>query len=220
MFSEIVDIWLQICDNSKQFSAISNFYLCNLTNIEQTVVMNKTVVDPTITTGILVLNGPNLNLLGSRERGIYGSTTLAEINRNLTKIAMQHDVSLDLVQHNSEHEIIETIHSAVNKHINCIIINAGAYTHTSIAIRDALLAVDIPFIELHISNVYSRESFRQHSYLSDVARGVICGFGVYSYELALRAAINMVALRDGSCAASSGRTGVFSDLTTTKEYEI
>ena len=137
---------------------------------------------------ILVLNGPNLNMLGVREPGIYGSDSLSEIEARLRKIADEHGVSLDTFQSNAEYEIISRIHDAMGKY-DFILINPAAFTHTSVAIRDALLAVSIPFFEIHISNVHAREEFRHHSYLSDKAQGVICGFGTRGYEYALREAI-------------------------------
>ena len=137
---------------------------------------------------ILVLNGPNLNMLGVREPGIYGSDSLSEIEARLRKIADEHGVSLDTFQSNAEYEIINRIHDAMGKY-DFILINPAAFTHTSVAIRDALLAVSIPFFEIHISNVHAREKFRHHSYLSDKAQGVICGFGTRGYEYALREAI-------------------------------
>ena len=137
---------------------------------------------------ILVLNGPNLNMLGVREPGIYGSDSLSEIEARLRKIADEHGVSLDTFQSNAEYEIINRIHDAMGKY-DFILINPAAFTHTSVAIRDALLAVSIPFFEIHISNVHAREEFRHHSYLSDKAQGVIRGFGTRGYEYALREAI-------------------------------
>ncbi len=140
---------------------------------------------------ILVLNGPNLNMLGVREPGIYGSTSLNDIISNLTRIAEEHNINLDHLQSNSEADIINKIHAAFKK-VDYIIINPAAFTHTSVAIRDALLAVQIPFYEVHISNVHAREEFRHHSFLSDIATGVICGFGTDGYEFALRAAIKKI----------------------------
>lgn len=138
---------------------------------------------------ILVVHGPNLNLLGSREPEVYGSTTLDDINRSLTDTALNAGHHLLTMQSNAEYEIIERIHEARHEGINFILINPGAFTHTSIAIRDALLGVSIPFIEIHLSNIFARESFRHHSYLSDIAEGVISGLGTDSYSLALQAAI-------------------------------
>ncbi len=133
---------------------------------------------------VLVLNGPNLNMLGKREPEIYGAQTLNEIISQLTQQAQTQEIELSHVQSNAEHELINTIHQAFQK-IDFIIINPAAFTHTSVALRDALLAVDIPFIEVHLSNVHTREKFRQHSYLSDVANGVICGLGAKGYSYAL-----------------------------------
>ena len=141
---------------------------------------------------ILVINGPNLNLLGQRETHIYGSQTLEEINAGLQSQAEKAGLDIDFVQSNAEHEIVEHIHQAGKKKVGLIIINAASLTHTSIALRDALLGVKIPFIEVHISNVYSREEFRKHSYLSDIAAGCIVGLGVQGYELALQAAIRQL----------------------------
>lgn len=140
---------------------------------------------------ILVLNGPNLNLLGVREPGIYGKSGLAEINAGLKKIAEENGIELETFQSNAEFEIINRIHSAMGS-VDYIVINPAAFTHTSVAIRDALLGVKIPFFEVHISNVHAREEFRHHSYLSDIATGVICGFGTDGYEYALRAAIKRI----------------------------
>ncbi|GAB2691903.1 type II 3-dehydroquinate dehydratase [Aliiglaciecola sp. 3_MG-2023] len=135
----------------------------------------------------LLLNGPNLNMLGKREPGIYGSKTLQDIVDELTILANQESIELVHLQSNAEHELIDTIHNAMGN-VDFIIINPGAFTHTSVAIRDALLSVSIPFIEVHLSNVHAREEFRKHSYLSDVAQGVICGLGDYGYKAALIAA--------------------------------
>ncbi len=140
---------------------------------------------------ILVLNGPNLNLLGLREPAHYGSNTLPQIVENLQKQAELAGVELEHLQSNREYELIEAIHSAHNN-VDFIIINPAAFTHTSVAIRDALLGVAIPFIEIHLSNVHAREPFRHHSYLSDKAQGVICGFGAQGYEFALSAAIKQL----------------------------
>lgn len=137
---------------------------------------------------ITVLNGPNLNLLGIREPGHYGNKTLADIQNSLEKAAVDLGHQLDFHQNNAEHEIVELIHQAYAAHVDFIIINPAAFTHTSVAIRDALLATRIPFIEVHLSNVHAREPFRKHSYFSDIAKGVICGLGATGYELALAAA--------------------------------
>lgn len=142
---------------------------------------------------ILVLNGPNLNLLGTREPGIYGATTLDQINQQLSTQATSAGHHLLTLQSNAEYELIDRIHDAKQEGVNFIIFNPAAFTHTSVAIRDALLGVDIPFIEVHISNVHSREEFRRHSYFSDIAQGVICGLGTQGYELALNAAIQQLA---------------------------
>ncbi|OOG23203.1 type II 3-dehydroquinate dehydratase [Thioalkalivibrio denitrificans] len=139
----------------------------------------------------LLLNGPNLNLLGSREPHIYGSMTLAEICDGLREQARAAGHSLEEFQSNAEHELIDRTHQARKDGVDFILINPGAFTHTSIALRDALLGVGIPFIEVHLSNVHAREDFRQHSFLSDVAVGVITGLGPKGYELALQAAIHL-----------------------------
>lgn len=138
---------------------------------------------------ILLLNGPNLDLLGSREPEKYGSATLEEIVSNLKTQAHKSGVTLTHLQSNAEHILIDAIHQA-REDIDFILINPAAFTHTSVALRDALSGVAIPFIEIHLSNIYAREPFRQHSYLSDIAVGVICGLGADSYHLALQAAIN------------------------------
>ncbi|WP_394249124.1 type II 3-dehydroquinate dehydratase [Vibrio profundi] len=143
---------------------------------------------------ILVLNGPNLNLLGLREPAHYGSQTLAQIIDSLTEQANSQDVELTHLQSNREYELIEAVHAAYQK-VDFIIINPAAFTHTSVALRDALLGVAIPFIEVHLSNVHARESFRHHSYLSDKAEGVICGLGAQGYQFALTAAINALKSR-------------------------
>ncbi|MGJ0629601.1 type II 3-dehydroquinate dehydratase [Xenorhabdus bovienii] len=138
---------------------------------------------------ILLLNGPNLNLLGTREPETYGKLTLDNIVSKLSKEAHQSGVELSHLQSNAESELIERIHTARGS-IDFILINPAAFTHTSVALRDALLAVDIPFIEIHLSNVHAREPFRHHSYLSDIAVGVICGLGADGYSFALQAAVN------------------------------
>jgi 3-dehydroquinate dehydratase II len=138
---------------------------------------------------ILVLNGPNLNLLGLREPAHYGSQTLDQIISSLTEQAKTQDVELSHLQSNREYELIEAIHSAY-QNVDFIIINPAAFTHTSVALRDALLGVAIPFMEVHLSNVHAREPFRHHSYLSDKAEGVICGLGAQGYQFALTAALN------------------------------
>ncbi|KJF85367.1 type II 3-dehydroquinate dehydratase [Photobacterium phosphoreum] len=138
---------------------------------------------------ILLINGPNLNLLGLREPDHYGQQTLTQLVHQLTMKAVDLGVTLEHIQSNAEHELIDAIHQAY-ANVDFIIINPAAFTHTSIAIRDALLGVAIPFIEVHLSNVHAREPFRHHSYLSDKAVGVICGLGPDGYEFALQAAAN------------------------------
>ncbi|SFV78844.1 3-dehydroquinate dehydratase II [hydrothermal vent metagenome] len=141
---------------------------------------------------ILLLNGPNLNLLGTREPDHYGAQTLDDIVDNLSNLASQASLTLDHHQDNSEVGLIERIHQAHTQGVHYIIINPAAFTHTSVALRDALLAVDIPFTEIHLSNVYKREDFRKQSYFSDVAQGVISGFGAQGYEFAMSAAIKHI----------------------------
>ena len=139
-------------------------------------------------TKYMLLNGPNLKLLGTREPEIYGSETLQDIETNLLAIAKEVNCDLICHQSNAEHELVDLVHSAREEEVKCIIINPGALTHSSIALRDALSGVGIPFIEIHISNIYAREDFRQVSYLSDIAQGVISGLGIEGYELALKTA--------------------------------
>ena len=134
---------------------------------------------------VLIIHGPNLNLLGVREPEIYGDMTLQDINRNLSRLAENASVKLDFFQSNAEFALIERVQQTMSDGTDFIIINPAAYTHTSIALRDALAAVKMPFIEVHLSNIYSRESFRQKSYFSDLAIGVISGLGAKGYELAL-----------------------------------
>lgn len=141
---------------------------------------------------ILVLHGPNLNLLGTREPGHYGDVTLDAINEKLAKKAQLSNIALETYQSNAEVALIEKIHAITNKPVDFIIINPAAFTHTSVALRDALSAVKVPFIEVHLSNVYARESFRQESYFSDIAVGVICGLGADGYTLALDYAIKQL----------------------------
>ena len=140
---------------------------------------------------ILLINGPNLNLLGTREPEIYGNKTLNDIEKQLTKVAQEKGVNLECFQSNYEGEIVDTIQNSVNK-IEGILINAGAFTHTSISIRDALIGAKIPFVELHISNIFSREEFRKESFLTDKAIGIISGFGISSYSLALEGIIQFL----------------------------
>ncbi len=141
----------------------------------------------------LLLNGPNLNLLGSREPEVYGATRLDDIEANCIDVAKELGHSLDCFQSNAEHELIDRVQQASTAGVDFIIFNPGAFTHTSIAIRDALLAVAIPFIEIHLSNTFAREEFRQNSYFSDIAESCLFGFGAYGYELALYAASAHVA---------------------------
>lgn len=137
---------------------------------------------------ILVLNGPNLDLLGIREPEAYGNNTLAQIHERMLALSAELGNDLTFYQSNHEGDLIDTIHDALDNKIDFIIFNPAAFTHTSIALRDALLAVQIPFIEIHLSNIYQREEFRHKSYFSDIAAGVICGFGAHGYEMALIAA--------------------------------
>tara|TARA_B100001027_G_scaffold194203_1_gene149892 strand:+ start:53 stop:472 length:420 start_codon:yes stop_codon:yes gene_type:complete len=132
-----------------------------------------------------VLNGPNLNLLGTREPEVYGTDTLKDIEENLKSISKNHNVNIRFYQSNSENELINELHTAKQENVDAIIINPGAFTHTSIALRDAFLGVGIPFIEVHISNIYRREEFRKKSFLSDISEGLITGLGVSGYEFAL-----------------------------------
>ena len=138
---------------------------------------------------ILVIQGPNLNLLGTREPEVYGKTTLEDIHRKLEELAKAQSVELNTYQSNHEGELIDRIQKAKLDGVDFIIINPGAFTHTSVALRDVLAGVAIPFTEVHLSNIHQREEFRKHSYLSDIATGVICGLGAIGYELALQAAI-------------------------------
>ena len=140
---------------------------------------------------ILVLHGPNLNLLGTREPEHYGSDSLADITKRLQQQVAGSNYQLESFQSNAEHELVDKIHAARNN-TDFIIINPAAFTHTSVALRDALSAVEVPFIEVHLSNVHARETFRHQSYLSDIAVGVICGLGAQGYELALQAAITHI----------------------------
>ncbi len=142
-------------------------------------------------TKILVIHGPNLNLLGSREPEVYGPDTLVSIDQALARIATQNDIELETMQSNVEGEIVSRIQQAGTDQTRFIIINPAAFTHTSVAIRDAFLASTVAFIEVHLSNIYAREDFRKHSYLSDIATGVISGLGKDSYLLALEAAVNL-----------------------------
>ncbi|NBV71655.1 MAG: type II 3-dehydroquinate dehydratase [Burkholderiaceae bacterium] len=134
---------------------------------------------------VLVIQGPNLNLLGSREPEVYGKATLDDIHQKLATLAKEADISLETYQSNHEGELIDRVQKAKKDGVNYIIINPGGFTHTSVALRDALAGVAIPFIEVHLSNIHQREEFRKHSYFSDLAIGVICGLGAHGYALAL-----------------------------------
>ena len=142
---------------------------------------------------VLLLNGPNLNLLGSREPGIYGAETLESIEKRAIEVARETGHELSAFQSNAEHELIERIQRAPADGIGFLIFNPAAFTHTSVALRDAIAAVRLPFIEVHLSNTHAREPFRRHSYFSDIAVGVIAGFGAFGYELAVRAAARHLA---------------------------
>lgn len=139
---------------------------------------------------ILVLNGPNLNLLGEREPEQYGRVTLADIMTRLTEVATALNVSLDHLQSNREHELVERAHACRTDGTDGILINPAAFTHTSVALRDAIAAIELPFVEVHLSNVYAREAFRHHSYFSDLALGVITGLGSFGYEAGLQALVS------------------------------
>ena len=142
---------------------------------------------------LLLLNGPNLNRLGSREPQLYGSETLESIESRAAAIARESGHELVAFQSNAEHELIERIHRAADEGIEFLIFNPGAFTHTSVALRDALLAVRLPFIEVHLTNTHAREPFRKHSYFTDIAVGCILGLGAFGYELAVRAAVRRLA---------------------------
>jgi 3-dehydroquinate dehydratase-2 len=144
---------------------------------------------------VLLLNGPNLNLLGSREPGIYGAETLDSIEKRAIEVARETGHELSAFQSNAEHELIERIQRAPADGIGFLIFNPAAFTHTSVALRDAIAAVRLPFIEVHLSNTHAREPFRRHSYFSDIAIGVIAGLGAFGYELAVRAAARHLAAR-------------------------
>jgi 3-dehydroquinate dehydratase-2 len=143
---------------------------------------------------IAVLNGPNLNLLGTREPALYGRESLADVERGLRDVARDIGAELEFAQRNGEGELIDLIHSLRGR-VDGVVINAGAYTHTSIAIRDALTAIDVPYVEVHVTNVYAREPERRHSMLAPAAVGVICGLGAYGYELAVRGLSRSLAAR-------------------------
>lgn len=139
---------------------------------------------------IAVINGPNLNLLGRREPALYGKETLADIESNLLSVAGELGVTLSFSQHNGEGEIVEAVHSLRGR-ADAALINAGAYSHTSLAIRDALVGISMPFVEVHLTNIYAREPERRRSALADAALAVVCGFGAYTYELALRGLVRI-----------------------------
>jgi 3-dehydroquinate dehydratase-2 len=147
---------------------------------------------------ILLLNGPNLNLLGTREPEIYGAETLADIETRATAVARECGHELTAFQSNAEHALIERIHQAGRESTDFLILNPGAFTHTSVALRDAIAAVRLPFLEVHLSNVYAREAFRRQSYFSDIAVGSIVGLGAYGYELAVRAVAKLLARKPAS----------------------
>jgi 3-dehydroquinate dehydratase-2 len=142
---------------------------------------------------VLLLNGPNLNLLGTREPGVYGTDTLESIEKRAAEVARELGHELLAFQSNAEHELIERIHRSRQNNIDFLVFNPGAFTHTSVALRDAISGVRLPFIEVHLSNTHAREPFRRHSYFSDIAVGVIAGLGAFGYELAVRAAAHQLA---------------------------
>ena len=151
-----------------------------------------------------VIHGPNLNLLGEREPGVYGTTTLAQIDADLAKVAKAHGLRLESFQSNHEGALVDRIQSARGAGVDFIMINPAAFTHTSVALRDALAAAGVPFIEVHLSNIHRREPFRHHSYLSDLAAGVVVGLGPIGYRLAVQAAIE--SLRTGEATAARRRS--------------
>ena len=144
---------------------------------------------------VAVLNGPNLNLLGTREPEIYGHETLEDVERRLRQVGKELRVELEFAQHNSEGDLIERVH-AMRGRVDGALVNAGAYTHTSLALRDALAGIDLPFVEVHITNIFAREPERRHSMLANAAVGVVCGLGVLGYELALRGLVAHLATHD------------------------
>ena len=144
----------------------------------------------------LLLNGPNLNLLGKRETDIYGENTLEQIEKDLVAIAKKNKVELMTFQSNAEHELVDRIQTGKEEKVSCILFNPGAFTHTSVALRDAILGVDIPLIEIHISNIFNREAFREKSYFSDIAIGIISGFGEQGYKAALELAIGRFSIKE------------------------
>lgn len=152
---------------------------------------------------ILVVHGPNLNMLGRREPGLYGTATLNDIDNSIRNLCEELHVDVDIMQSNIEGELVSAIHQAMERRIDGIVINPAAYTHTSVALRDAMLAVNLPFVEVHISNTFSREEFRHHSYLSDIAAGVIIGFGPVGYLHAVRALHQLLQVRHASLSAET-----------------
>ncbi len=147
---------------------------------------------------LLLLNGPNLNLLGTREPDVYGHTTLADIESACEKLARDHGHELAYLQSQSESDLIQAVHDAAKGKVEFLILNPAGFTHSSVALRDAILATGIPFIEVHLSNIHAREDFRKHSYFSDIAQGVICGLGAKGYELALQSVFNTLENKTGS----------------------
>ncbi|HET7843364.1 MAG TPA: type II 3-dehydroquinate dehydratase [Xanthomonadales bacterium] len=157
---------------------------------------------------ILVLNGPNLNLLGTREPAVYGHDTLADLERSVTTWGTALGLAVRCRQSNGELALIEAIHAAKGDGTSYIVINPGGFTHTSVALRDALAAVSIPFVEVHLSNVHARESFRRHSYFSDAATGVVCGFGIQGYRFALEAIAQRLGARPAAEETEEIQTGI------------
>ncbi len=145
---------------------------------------------------ILLLNGPNLNLLGEREPDIYGDFSLEDIEKTIEKLGKENDIDIECFQSNAEHELVDKIHDAKSNGVKIILFNPGAFTHSSISLRDAILGVNIPLIEIHLSNIYGREEFREKSYFSDIALGVVSGFGKQSYLMAFQAAKNYLLRED------------------------
>jgi 3-dehydroquinate dehydratase-2 len=152
---------------------------------------------------IVVLNGPNLNLLGRREPELYGRTTLADVEARLSEVGAELGVTVRCVQHNGEGQLIDAVHAFAGQ-ADGAVVNAGAYTHTSLALRDALLGVGVPFVEVHVTNVHAREPIRHRSMLADAALGVLCGFGTYGYELGLRGLVAALRARGEARTSSSG----------------
>ncbi len=181
----------QFRPDQRKFLKISLQKCCELAqNVQRTAAIFINKIRPMAK--ILVIHGPNLNLLGTREPDHYGSTTLSQIDDQLADTASQSGHSLGSVQSNAEHELVDAVQKANTDGTDFIIINPAAFTHTSVALRDAIAAVAIPFIEVHLSNVHAREEFRQHSFFSDLAMGVISGLGAIGYQLALQAIIDKI----------------------------